>query len=104
VDLHAIDSGSLVLDNRDFDTGLETKAGEYSLTDLTYSDLLAKLSDEHFAQVTPELRANVLAFYANPSLPAFARKSPGKWQKTISDLEALKAATSESALKKVVPN
>jgi Zinc dependent phospholipase C len=92
-DLQAITSHSLTLDNRDFDTGLETKAGEYSLTDLTYSDLLARLADEHFAQVTPELRANVTAFYANPSPPDFAQKNPAKWQKTLSNLAALKAVT-----------
>jgi hypothetical protein len=95
-------SGSLVLDNRDFDTGLETRAGEYSLTDLTYSDLLAKLAEEHFVQVTPELQANVIAFYANPSPPAFASKNPGKWQKTLANLEAFKAATSVPSLLKTI--
>ena len=92
-DLDAINSRSLVLDNRDFDTGLETKAGEYSLTDMTYSELLAKLAEDHFAQVTPELQANVVAFYSNPTPPAFAIKNPEKWQKTLANLAALKATS-----------
>ena len=92
-DLDAINSRSLVLDNRDFDTGLETKAGEYSLTDMTYSELLAKLAEDHFAQVTAELQANVVAFYSNPTPPAFAIKNPEKWQKTLANLAALKATS-----------
>ena len=49
-----------------------TKAGEYSLTDETYANLLSKLADEKFTQVTPELKANIVAFYLDPKPPAFA--------------------------------
>ena len=94
-DLNNLTAHSLHLENRDFDTGRETLAGEYSLTDQTYAQLLDKLADEHFAQVTPELQANLLAFYRDPKPPAFAAKSPAKWTKTLTNLQALQAASSQ---------
>ena len=92
-DLNDLTAHSLHLENRDFDTGRETLAGEYSLTDQTYSELLDKLAGEHFAQVTPELQANLLAFYRDPKPPAFAAKSPAKWTRTLANLQALQAAS-----------
>ena len=89
-DLTESQADSFKLDNKDFDTGRETKAGEYSLTDATYADLLNKLADNHFANLTPQLQANILAFYQNPQPPAFAAKSPSRWAKTLSDLAKLR--------------
>ena len=90
-DLTLAASKSLQLENKDFDTGRETKAGEYSLTDESYADLLNKLADHHFAQVTPELKANILDFYHDPKPPAFAAKSPRRWSQTIANLAQLQA-------------
>jgi len=92
-DLDDLAANSLHLENRDFDTGLETFAGEYSLTDQTYAQLLDKLATNHFVQVTPELQANILNFYRDPKPPAFAAKSPAKWTKTLADLQALQAVS-----------
>ena len=90
-DLTEAEANSLKLDNKDFDTGKETVAGEYSLTDATYADLLNKLAGAHFAQLTPDLQANILAFYQNLQPPTFAAKSPARWAKTLSDLAQLKS-------------
>ena len=90
-DLTLAASKTLQLDNKDFDTGRETKAGEYSLTDESYADLLGKLADHHFAQVTPELKANILDFYRDPKPPAFAAKSPRRWTQTLANLAQLQA-------------
>jgi hypothetical protein len=90
-DLHDEAAHSLHLDNKDFDTGHETIAGEYSLTDLAYSTLLNKLVENHFSALTPELRANILIFYRDPKPPAFAEKKPAKWTMTLSNLALLKA-------------
>jgi len=84
--------GKMHLDNRDFDTGQETKAGEYPLTDQAYSELLNKLAEAHFAQLTPDLKSNILSFYENPTPPAFAAKHPGQWTKTLASLDQLKSA------------
>ena len=85
--------GKMNLENRDFDTGKETKAGEYPLTDDAYSELLNKLADAHFAQLTPDLKANILTFYDNPKPPAFAAKHPDRWTKTLASLDQLKSAS-----------
>ena len=61
--LQQVDAGTLNLPDSDFDTGKPTRPGEYSLADHTYADLLAKLRKDRYKNVTPELRANILAFY-----------------------------------------
>jgi hypothetical protein len=57
------DSGVLRLSNRDLDTGLPVSPGEYALTDRTYDKLVGLLAQKQFQGVTPEIRANILAFY-----------------------------------------
>jgi Zinc dependent phospholipase C len=91
-DLKLAVSNTLVLQNEDFDTGLPTKAGEYRLTDETYAQLLDKLTNDHFAQITPELRANLLDYYSAPQPSAFATKSPKKWAQAMKNLALLKAS------------
>ena len=61
--LEQVETGTLDLSNSDFDTGKPTRAGEYSLADRTYANLLAQLRKKHYKNVTPELRANILTFY-----------------------------------------
>jgi hypothetical protein len=61
--LEQVETGTLDLSNSDFDTGKPTRAGEYSLADRTYANLLAQLRKKHYKNVTPEIRANILAFY-----------------------------------------
>jgi hypothetical protein len=96
-DLTAVGANSLHLRDQDFDTGKETKAGEYVLADNAYADLLNKVADRHFAQVTPELQANILAFYRDPQPPAFAAKSPEKWARTLSNVAQLRTIPVTSA-------
>ena len=91
-DIKLAASKTLVLQNEDFDTGRPTKAGEYRLTDETYAQLLDKLADDRFAQVTPELRANLLDYYSTPQPSEFAQKSPKKWAQAMKDLDLLKAS------------
>jgi hypothetical protein len=83
--------GSVQLTNTDFDTGHDTRAGEYGLTDKTYARLLDQLAEHNFDQITPDLRANILAFYSDPSAPIATKKKPADWQKTESEVEKLRA-------------
>src|SRR3984893_15950006 len=62
--LEQVRTDSLKLANADFDTGKETKAAEYSLTDETYAKLLAQLSERKFDRTSPESRDNSLHFYS----------------------------------------
>jgi hypothetical protein len=92
-DLRQTAANVLTLDNRDFDTGLETKAGEYALTDDTYAELVAKLAHHNFAQLTPALQSNILSFYRNAQPPAFAAKNPRRWKETLSYIAQLQTLT-----------
>lgn len=83
--------GSLQLTNTDFDTGQETRAGEYALTDKSYAHLLDELSERNFDQVSPGLRGNILAFYANPGAPLATKRKPKTWQRTQDEVAKLRA-------------
>src|ERR1700719_2746700 len=64
----------LALANCDFDRGQATKAAEYSLTDVTYAKLLARLTGRRFDLTSPELRNNILQFYSDLSVPIETKK------------------------------
>jgi hypothetical protein len=91
--LKEVRAGKLVLPNRDLDSGNPTRAAEYSLTDETYASLLAKLAAHHFEGTSAQLRANILEFYADPSLPIETRNDPARWQAVETDLAQLKSQT-----------
>jgi hypothetical protein len=82
-----------VLPNCDLDSGQPTKAAEYSLTDVAYAKLLDRLSDRQFDQTSPELRANILNFYADLSLPIATKNDPGHWRGTLISLDQLRLVT-----------
>ena len=88
--LQQVGAGSLELTNSDFDTGKETKAAEYSLTDETYAKLLGQLEERKFALTSPDLRNNILNFYADLSLPLETKKDSARWQSVLSSLNQLK--------------
>jgi len=88
--LQEVRAGSLELANCDFDTGKETKAAEYSLTDDTYAKLLGQLADRKFDLTSAALRINILGFYADLSLPLETKKDSARWQSVLSSLDQLK--------------
>lgn len=90
--LRVLDSkDNLALVNRDFDTGKLTRSGEYSLADETYGKLLDKLADTKFAGISPDLRKDILAYYQDPNAPNTTKKKRDRWNKTMAELEQLKA-------------
>ena len=74
--LEEVRNDTLVLPNCDLDSGQPTKAAEYSLTDDAYAKLLAQLSERKFDLTSPELRANILQFYSDPSAAIETKKDP----------------------------
>lgn len=82
-------SGELKLSNRDLDTGKSVNPGEYVFTDRSYDKLLARLAERRFDGATPELRANILGFYARMKTPDAHGIGPL--------LEALRAAHENAA-------
>jgi hypothetical protein len=89
--LHEVGARNLALPDTDLDTGRPTQPAEYSLADSTYAQLLDKLTQHNFDQMTPELRANILAFYSDRNAPLATKRKPAAWQKTEDELQRLKA-------------
>src|SRR6202795_4190948 len=88
--LEEVRAGSLHLTNMDLDSGKETLAAEYTLTDETYAKLLAQLTDRKFDRTSAELRDNILNFYADLSAPIETKKDNARWQGVLADLDQLK--------------
>jgi zinc dependent phospholipase C len=65
--LEEVRNGKPMLSNSDLDTGNPTKPGEYSLTDETYAKLLGQLAKKKFDHTSPQLRDNIMQFYAQAS-------------------------------------
>jgi hypothetical protein len=91
--LEEVRTNSLVLPNRDFDTGRATKAAEYSLTDDTYAKLLSQLTARQFELTTADLQQNILQFYSDLSLPISTKKNQTHWQAVLTSLDQLKSVT-----------
>jgi hypothetical protein len=77
--------------DRDLDTGKPAHAGDYVLADKTYARLLHNLAHQHFAGVSPELRANILSFYQNLNAPVATKKNPKHWRELLKELANLQA-------------
>jgi hypothetical protein len=58
-ELEAMRAGRLNLGNTNLDVGVPTARGEYKLADDTYDQLLAKLTDRKFSDVSDALRAEL---------------------------------------------
>ncbi|MBZ5637204.1 MAG: zinc dependent phospholipase C family protein [Acidobacteriia bacterium] len=87
--LEGVRAGTLVLPNCDLDTGHATEAAEYSLTDDTYAKLLAQLAERKFDLTSPELRADILKFYSDLSVPIETKKDRARWQSMMTSLDLL---------------
>jgi hypothetical protein len=79
------------LPNLDFDTGRETRAGEYSLADNTYAHLLNDISKDDFSKVTAPVQADVLKFYSDGKAAVATKKNQKDWQKLQDQLQKLRA-------------
>jgi len=90
--LQDVRAGKMALPNCDLDDGSATKAGEYSLADESYANLLAKLSAHNFDRTSTQLRDNILAFYAAPSSPVQIKEDPAHGQAILANLNLLKSA------------
>jgi hypothetical protein len=81
----------LQLPNQNFDTGALTQAGQYKLTDAAYAKLLDKLA-HHYADMSPELRGDLLGFYNNLEAPISTKTNDKEWATVLKQLDELKAA------------
>jgi hypothetical protein len=91
--LEQVRTDSLKLANCDFDSGKETKAAEYSLTDETYAKLLGQLAERKFDLTSAGLRDDILHFYSDLSAPIETKKDNVRWQSVLTALDQLKLVT-----------
>jgi zinc dependent phospholipase C len=87
------DKGELDLPNRDCDTGRNTRAGEYVLSDETYAHLINELAGKNADSLNPEIRANILQFYADPNAPIATKKNAKAWRQLQGELDKIKQPT-----------
>jgi hypothetical protein len=87
--LSALQADRLKLPNENFDVGELTGAGSYKLGDRAYAQLLDKL-EGHYADMPPELRLDILAFYGDLSAPVSTKSDSVAWAKVIKELDELK--------------
>ena len=52
---------------------------------------------DKFDKISPELRANILDFYSDLSLPIETKKDGVRWQGVLAELDQLKAAAAPVA-------
>lgn len=92
--LHQVATNDLNFPDTDCDTGRDTAPDEYTLADKTYARLLDDLSKQHFAQLTPQLQSNLLAFYSDPKAEPLQEQKKKKRKQAEQELEQLKSWTS----------
>jgi Zinc dependent phospholipase C len=90
--LAAVGNGHVELPNYNFDVGEATPPGKYRMNDDAHSKLLIKLTERNFADVSPDLRAELLNFFSDPNAPYATKRKPKEWAKVITDLQQLKAS------------
>jgi hypothetical protein len=86
--LAGVGAGRLDLPNENFDVGVATKAGKYTLMDTAYAKLLNKL-DGHYTEISQDLRSDILAFYQDLSLPIATKIHESDWARLQVELDHL---------------
>jgi hypothetical protein len=81
-----------VLVNDNFDTGTRAGPGEYPLADKTYARLLDRLAKDHFVQVSPKLRSDLLTYYSDLNAPYSTKQKTKQWEVVLHEVNDLKTA------------
>jgi hypothetical protein len=85
-------AGKVTLPNDNFDVGVRTAPGEYRLNDDAYAELLDHLAEHNFSGLTPELRAEIERFYADPASPNATKRDRRRWSRVQRELAQMKSA------------
>ena len=86
------------LTNRDLDTGVPVRPAGYRLTDATYATLLHRLAATPTVAVPPGIKDDILAYYADLTLPFATRHDPAAWTAVQADLKTLQTMPTSAAL------
>ena len=102
--LGQVGAGQPDLPNYNFDTGEATGPGKYRLNDETHAKLLDALAKQNFSGASPEVRAELLEFFAHPDAPYATKRKPKEWAKVQAELEQLRKAPSPVAARPYLKN
>jgi Zinc dependent phospholipase C len=94
--LSEVDAGQPDVPNDNFDTGSVTGPGKYWLNDETQAQLLDALAKKNFTGASPEIRAELLQFFADPNAPYAIKRKKKEWERVQAELAQLKQATPPS--------
>jgi hypothetical protein len=83
----------LDLPNDNFDVGENTGPGKYRLNDEAHAKLLGKLAELKFVDASPEVKTELLRFFAEPDAPYATKRNAKAWAKVQVQLEQLKSAS-----------
>jgi hypothetical protein len=86
--LEKLKHGGVDLPDTDCDTGRNSTAGEYRLSDSTYARLVDDLSKKPDSVPAP-LRMNVLNYFSNLNAPIATKKDRKAWRKLLAELAEL---------------
>ena len=92
-------AGKVTLPNDNFDVGVKTAPGEYRLNDDTYAELLHRVAEHNFSGLTPDLRAEIERFYADPASPNATRRDHRRWSRVQRELAQMKSAALPASAK-----
>jgi hypothetical protein len=101
--LGQVRTGDPSVPNSNFDTGKVTPAGIYFMNDDAHARLLEALAKESFAGVSPELRAELLQFYADPEAPYATKRKAKDWDRVVLALERLKESAPAPVTAEALP-
>ena len=96
-------AGEPDLPNYNFDTGEPTGPGEYRLNDETQAKLLDELAKQNFSGASPDVRAELLKFYADPDAPYTTKRKPKKWLRVQAEVAQLKQTASPTPVAELSP-
>src|SRR5580704_17570946 len=90
------DEGHLDLANDNFDVGAVTTLGQYKLADQTCAELLHRLSSQHLAAIDPELKAQLLSYYATKNLSSSSKRHDKSAERIEQDIKVLREIPANS--------
>ncbi len=82
--------GNLMLPNANLDVGNKTLPGQYRLNDDAHARLLHELAMQKFRGVTPDIRVEMIDFFAAPNALSDIQKDAKTWERVQSELEQLR--------------
>ena len=82
--------GKLKVPNANLDVGNKTPPGQYRLNDHAHARLLHELAMRKFQGVTPDIRGEIIDFFAAPDALGDIKKDAKTWERVQSELEQLR--------------